>query len=170
MSEPEIEAPAVLSLDSGETLKTIAVALRSFAQAVPGMGMSTTTFNQVPDFGPHNLWRAGVILRIFGGLARVEADATAKLDRPIQSLPDVEPVLLTQFEWAVEAPDCATAVEELRLAVERHVQMVVEERQNELLAAQAALQTLRGEATVGDIWSTQDNPQDGAPQEEQQTD
>lgn len=159
MSEPADDSPAVLNLDSGVTLSAIASALKSFARTIPDMGIVKITFQQTPDVGDANLWKAGVTLQVFGGLER----STPLLNpgAPIQGVLDnMAPALIQQFEWAAEGPEYAGAVEELRSVVEEHLKNLIATRQQDLIAANEALLALRNPGAMDTMWALHDNPQD----------
>lgn len=165
MSESADEAPAILNLDSGVTLSAIASALKSFARTIPDMGIVKITFNQTPDVGDLNNWKAGVTLQVYGGLER-KGPPLQSPETSIQNVLDnMAPSLIQQFEWTAEGPEYAGAVEELRGVVEEHLKNLIEVRQQDLIAANEALLALRNPGAMDTMWAIQDNPQD-EPQDE----
>lgn len=160
MSEPADETPAILNLDSGVTLSAIASALKSFARTIPDMGIVKITFSQTPDVGDANLWKASVMLQVYGGLER-KGPPIQNPGTPIQNVLDnMAPALIQQFEWTAEGPEYAGAVEELRGVVEEHLKKLIETRQQDLIAANEALIALRNPGAMDTMWALQDNPQD----------
>lgn len=163
MTEPVDETPVVLNLDSGVTLSAISSALKSFARTIPDMGIVKITFTQTPDVDDMNLWEAGVLLQVYGGLER-----RAPLKNPEASiqkvLDDVQPALIAEHSWKAQGPEFAGAVEELRSAVEEHLKNLIETRQQDLVAANEALLALRNPGAMDAMWAVVDNPQDDPPE------
>lgn len=170
---PQEESAATLSLDSGVTLQGIYLALESYARTIPGAAVPKITFEQTPNIKegsllvvqgvnqPDAIWRAGVSLQCLGGLER-----KGEVPKEGSFLTGVEPTVVYSEHWVAEGVGFAGAVEELRDVVEKHLQELISQRQQDLQSASEALRVLRNPTELDNVWSLQDNPQDEAAADE----
>ncbi len=160
MPDTEEKVP-VLNLDSGNTLTGIHHALESYAQTVPGMAVAQVTFEQQPNVDG-DLWRAIARIRCFGDLQRT---ADVPTDGGKSFLANAEPQLVYEHSWQGLGVGFVGSVEDLRDKVEDELQSLIAQRQQDLVAANEALRTLRNPTELNNIWSLSDDPQDEPPQE-----
>lgn len=165
MPDTSSDDSAVLDLDSTNTLSGIYQALTAYARTVPKAAVANVTFQQQPDVKEGGIWKAWVRLQCYGDLQRI---GEVPKDGEGDFLAGVKPDLVCEQNWSAEGLGFAGAVEELRDVVEKHLEQLITQRQQDLQSASEALRVLRNPTELDNMWSTTDNPQDEHPSQEEQ--
>lgn len=167
MPDPQDETPAVLNLDTSVTLMGIYQALMAYAGTIPDMGVAEVLFEQSPAKSARFDWTATAKLKCFGDIKTEVSDLSAD---EVNVLTNLEPLLIHEQTWTAKGPGFAGAVEELRERVESFLRTLRTRREQDIVAANKALQVLANpdEYDLQAFWPAQATPEEhGTPQKEE---